>query len=221
MRNLLIGLILATGALAPASGLAQSAPAAAAPLGDLSTVNHGIHLPAGARAGALESVNGAIRVDDGAAFKSAEAVNGAIALGARVTASGGLETVNGRIEVGAGSRVGGKIETVNGRVQLDGTSLAGGIETVNGGITLLRSSVGGSLETVNGDLRIGSGSVVRGDLIVRKPSVGWFGWFGRSNPPKVTIEAGAAVEGRLLFEREVTLVIDPAARVAHPKPVTH
>jgi len=102
-------------------------------------------------------------------------------------------------------------------VQLDGATVTGGIETVNGGITLLRSSVGGSLETVNGDLRIGSGSAVRGDLIVRRPH----GWFSRSRRPRVTIEANATVEGRLLFEREVTLVIDPAARVAHPKPVSH
>lgn len=217
MRSWLIGLALSTGALAPALGFAQAAPATAVPLGDLSTVNRGIHVPAGVRAGELESVNGAIRVDDGASFKSAEAVNGAIALGARVTASGGLETVNGRIEVDSGSRIGGRIETVNGSVQLDGATVTGGIETVNGGITLLRSSVGGSLETVNGDLRIGSGSAVRGDLIVRRPH----GWFSRSRRPRVTIEANATVEGRLLFEREVTLVIDPAARVAHPKPVSH
>ncbi len=129
---------------------------------------------------------------------------------------GGVESVSGRIAIGAGSRVGGDIEAVNGDITLTRVELDGGIENVNGTITLQGTRVARGIETVNGDIFIGRDSVVRGDLIVRRPrGIS----LGRSVPPKVTIESGATVDGRLVFEREVTLSIAPDAKVAHAEPV--
>jgi len=58
--------------------------------------------------------------------------------------------------------------------------------------------------------------VVRGDILVRRAR-GFS--FGTSRTPKVTIESGATVEGRLVFEREVTLSIAPDAKVPNAEPV--
>ena len=61
---------------------------------------------------------------------------------------------------------------------------------------------------------IGRDRVVRGDLIMHKKRGFSFG-FGANRKPKITIEAGATVEGRLRFEREVELSISPEAKVQH------
>ena len=129
---------------------------------------------------------------------------------------GDPETVSGRIDVGAGSRVNGAVEAVNGTITLTRAEITGSVEGVNGGITLKGSTVGGNVTSVNGDILIGRDAVVRGDIVVHKPK-GFS--FGKSDPPKVTIEAGATVEGRLVFKREVTLSVDPGAKVAHSEPV--
>src|SRR5690606_31015179 len=105
---------------------------------------------------------------------------------------------------------------VNGAITVTRAEVGGGIENVNGTIMLQGASVARSVETVNGDIVIGRDSVVRGDIIVRR-SRGIS--LGRRAPPKVTIESGATVEGRLVFEREVTLSIAPDAKVAHAEPV--
>jgi cytoskeletal protein CcmA (bactofilin family) len=94
--------------------------------------------------------------------------------------------------------------------------VGGDVENVNGDIAIKGATVGGSVETVNGDILIGRDSVVRGDIVVHRPK-GFS--FGKSTPPKVTIEAGATVEGRFVFKREVTLSVDPAAKVANSEPV--
>ena len=90
------------------------------------------------------------------------------------------------------------------------------VENVNGAITLEGASLAQGIETVNGDILVGRDSVVHGDIRVRRPrGIS----LGRSAPPKVTIESGATVEGRLVFEREVALTIAPGAKVAHAEPV--
>lgn len=125
--------------------------------------------------------------------------------------AGTLETVNGGISIGAKGVVRDDAGTVNGSIRLDPDANVGGrVETVNGGITLDRAHVGGGIETVAGDIEIGAGSRVEGGITVRKPT-GW-SW-GKQRTPRVTIGAGAVVEGTLRFEREVELYVHDSATV--------
>lgn len=180
--------------------------------GTLETVNGAISVESGVSAGEVETVNGSIRVAENASIVSAETVNGSILIGENVVVKGDLESVSGRVDVGAGSHIGGDIEVVNGIITLTRARIDGDVEGVNGGINLHGSQVGGDIESVNGDILIGRDSVVRGDLIMHKKR-GFS--FGATRKPKVTIEAGATVEGRLRFEREVELSISPEAKVQH------
>lgn len=191
---------------------------AGARYGTLETVNGAISVESGVSAGEVETVNGSIRVAENASIVSAETVNGSILIGENVVVKGDLESVSGRVDVGAGSHIGGDIEVVNGIITLTRARIDGDVEGVNGGINLHGSQVGGDIESVNGDILIGRDSVVRGDLIMHKKRGFSFG-FGASRKPKVTIEAGATVEGRLRFEREVELSISPDAKVRHTEAV--
>ena len=124
-----------------------------------------------------------------------------------------VETVNGRIEIGAGSAIQGSVSTVNGRVRLEQTSVAKDVETVNGGLDFSNSRIGGNVELVNGRAEILDGTIVAGDLIVRKPKRNW-SWGGKSKPPVVIIGAGSEVVGRILIENDETKVyVNQTARV--------
>lgn len=186
--------------------------AAAAPLQaqeDISKVNGGISIDAGQRAGDLSTVNGGISLDDNAVAGSAETVNGGIRLGkgARVAS---VESVNGGIRMDEGAQVEGDLESVNGSITLlPQAGIAGGLTNVNGTITLDAARVGGALTTTNGSILIGSGSVVEGGLLVRKPR----GWGSESRPPRVVIGPDAEVRGNLVFEREVSLYVHDRARI--------
>jgi DUF4097 and DUF4098 domain-containing protein YvlB len=186
--------------------------AAAAPLQaqeDISKVNGGISVDAGQRAGDLSTVNGGISLDENAVAGSAETVNGGIRLGdgARVAS---VESVNGGIRMGEGAQVEGELESVNGSITLlPQAAIAGNLTNVNGTISLDAARVGGKLTTTNGSILIGSGSVVEGGLLVRKPR-------GRSTsnrPPRVVIGPDAEVRGSLVFEREVSLFVHDRARI--------
>jgi len=53
---------------------------------------------------------------------------------------------------------------------------------------------------------------VRGDLVVEKPQGSW--WKpDRPRLPRVIIDAGSVVEGRLVFEHQVELYVHPDAKV--------
>jgi DUF4097 and DUF4098 domain-containing protein YvlB len=162
--------------------------------GDVSTVNGGIRIGEGARVHDIETVNGSIRLEDRAVAKSADTVNGSITVGEQVQVDGEVATVNGGVELGKGARVGGSLETVNGRMDLTEATVAGG------------------LETVNGDITVGANSRVDGGILVEKPNKSsWSA--GKQRNPRVTIEAGAVVNGTLRFEREVDLYLSPSATI--------
>jgi len=161
--------------------------------GDVSTVNGGIVIGQGARVRDIETVNGSIRLEDRAVASSADTVNGSITVGEQVEIDGEVGTVNGGVELGKGSRIGGSLGTVNGRM------------------SLTEATVGGGLETVNGDIRVGANSRVESGILVDKPSKNWSA--NKQRNPKVTIEAGAVVNGTLRFEREVDLYVSPSATI--------
>jgi DUF4097 and DUF4098 domain-containing protein YvlB len=162
--------------------------------------------------GGVNTVNGSIRVDDGASIESASTVNGGVRLADNVQADD-LSTVNGTVKVGESGTVDGEIETVNGRISVEkGTKIAGSVGNVNGEIELSGASVGGDVSTVSGDINVMDGSVVKGDVIVEKPS-SW-GW-GKSKKrkPRIVIGPGSTVEGNIDVEREVDLFISESAKV--------
>lgn len=168
--------------------------------------------------GGINTVNGSIRVDDGARIENASTVNGGVRLSDNIEAED-LSTVNGTIKVGESSTVDGAIEAVNGRISVEkGTSVAGSVGNINGQIELSGASVGGDVSTVAGDVSVVDGSVVKGDIIVEKPS-SW-GW-GKSKKrkPRIVIGPGSTVEGVIDLEREVDLYISETANVGGVKGV--
>lgn len=180
------------------------------PGGSISKVNGGITAEAGEKYGDLETVNGGISVRARAIADDVETVNGGIKLedDAQVRSA---STVNGGVDAGQRVRVGDDIETVNGGVHFDFNSRVGGdIETVNGGITVKQTEVGGRIQTVSGDITVGAKSVVRGGILVEKPSGIHF---GRQRIPRVVIGPDASVQGTLRFDREVELFVHPSAKV--------
>lgn len=162
--------------------------------------------------GDVDTVNGTIRVGDNAQIRGAGTVNGGLRIGNNVT-SEGLETVNGAIRVGGASSVDGSVEAVNGSIELGkSTRVSRGVANVNGAIELAGAEVGGDIETVNGDVELSDGAILRGDLIIEKPS-SW-GWNNKKKrKPRVIIGPGSVVEGQIKLEREVELYISESARV--------
>lgn len=165
--------------------------------GDLETVNGSIKLAAGVQARGVETVNGSVRAEDNVQARNIETVNGGIRTGRNLVLARGLDTVNGGIYVDRGSRIGGDVETVNGSIGLVGVQLDGDIETVNGDIT------------------VGIDSVVKGGIKVNRPSFGIS--LTAPRKPRIVIGPNAVVEGQLVFEREVTLLVHDSAKIG---PVT-
>lgn len=189
--------------------LVSSIAAAKGP--DIDKVNGSISTDSGREYGDLETVNGSINVDDGVKAEEVSTVNGGIRLrsGAVVDSA---ETVNGGITIDEKVLVNRDVSTVNGGISVDrGSQVDGGMETVNGGMKLRAATVEQGLRTVNGSIEVGADSIVRGGILVEKPS-GWVNW-GKSSKPRITIGANAVVEGELRFEHEVELYIDPSAKV--------
>ena len=162
--------------------------------------------------GGLTTVNGKIRVDDGATIKNAKTVNGGIRVAGDVNAQD-LTTVNGALEIGRNSTVDGAASAVNGRITLDnGAAVTGDVENVNGRIEMIAAEVGGDLSTVNGDISLVDGAVLKGNLVVEKPSS--FSWGKqKQRKPRIVIGPGSRVEGTIELEREVDLFISEDAEV--------
>lgn len=165
--------------------------------GDLDTVNGSIQLASNVQARGVETVNGGVRTEDNVQARNIETVNGAIRAGRNLVISRGLVTVNGGIYVDRGGRIGG------------------GVETVNGSIGLVATQVDGDIETVNGDITVGIDSVVKGGIKVNRPSFGIS--LTAPRKPRIVIGPNAVVEGQLVFEREVVLLVHDSAKIG---PVT-
>ena len=162
--------------------------------------------------GDVETVNGSIRVDSGAKIQDASTVNGGIRLAEGVQADN-VSTVNGSIKASESVTVAGEVEAVNGRINVDkGASVATDVSNVNGKIALTGAVIGGDVSTVSGDIDVVDGSVVKGNIIVEKPS-NWS--FGKSkwNKPRIVIGPGSSVKGRIELEHKVDLFISETAEV--------
>lgn len=163
--------------------------------------------------GNMKTVNGSIRVDAGASIEKASTVNGGVRLADGVRAED-LSTVNGSINVGEQGVIDGDVSAVNGRVSIGaGTRVSNDVGNVNGQIGLTGAEVGGDLSTVNGDIELSGGSVVKGDLVVEKPS-NWSWGKEKSRKPRIVIGPGSRVEGTIRLERKVDLFISESAEVS-------
>ncbi len=181
---------------------------------DLGTVNGSIRVGHNSSVDDVETVNGAIRFGENARADSVETVNGRIEAGAGFVASGNLETVNGSIRLGKGASVQGSVETVNGSIKLTQAEVGRNLRVVNGSIEVSGSHVGGNLQTTTGSIELTDGTVIDGDVLIKKPRGNW-GWsWGKKKGPTVVIGANVEVKGRIIVENEDTkLFIDPSAKV--------
>ena len=162
--------------------------------------------------GNLKTVNGSIRIDDRASIEGAATVNGGLRLADNVRAES-LATVNGSINVGDDGEISGEVGAVNGRISLSrGTRVGEGVGNVNGQIDVAGAEVGGDVKTVNGDIELSDGAVVKGDVVVEKPS-NWSWGKGKSRKPRIVIGPGSRVDGTIRLEREVELFISASAEV--------
>lgn len=177
-----------------------------------SSVNGSVTVEKGAVVtGDVSTVNGKVRVYDDATVEEASTVNGGLTVGDNVTAES-LETVNGSIEIGESSTIHRGVGAVNGRISVArGTKVGGNVGNVNGSIDVTATEIGGNVETVNGNVSLNDASVVKGDIVIDKPSFWSFG--DKSDPPTVIIGPGSVVEGSIILKREVELYISDSARV--------
>ena len=179
-----------------------------------STVNGSISVGSNARiSGSVSTVNGSISVDRDSSIDDAETVNGGIRLASGVIADD-VESVNGNISLGESVQVKGQVSVVNGRINIElGSTVAEDVSNVNGEIMISGSEIGGDISTVNGDVTVNGNSVVRGDLIVERPSR--WGWSEKNKrKPRVIVGPGTQIQGKIVLEREVELFISDTASVA-------
>jgi len=181
--------------------------------GGATSVNGSITVGADATVtGNLKTVNGSIRVDEGASIEEASTVNGGVRLAEKVKAES-LTTVNGGINVGDNGDISDEVGAVNGRISLGkGTRVGEDVGNVNGQIGLAGAEVGGDVTTVNGDIELSDGAVVKGDIVVEKPS-NWSWGKEKGRKPRIVIGPGSRVEGTIRLEREVELFISESAEV--------
>lgn len=205
-RTVMGGLFTAVAVMLAISGCGESND------GDESNkVNGSIQVPAGRPPGAVATVNGSIHIDDNAAVTSATTVNGGVRLGDHASAAS-LSSVNGSIVLGAGAHVSGSASSVNGALTLDdGADISGSLSNVNGKITLTDAHVGGEIKTVDGGIDISGASRVEGGILVEKASGIFMQMF--RNVPRIVIGPGAAVQGKLRFERTVQLFVSDKATI--------
>lgn len=179
--------------------------------GNISLVNGQIEIGAECRIdGEVSNVNGTIEVGRATRLLDISNVNGRISLAEAVEVEGDVSGVNGRIELASGARVSGDVETVNGRVSAGEEVVIGGtIGSVNGSIEM-HAARAGRLVTTNSQVRLEAGTVIEGELRVRK-SQGVN--FNAGSPPKIVIGRDVRIEGPLVFEREVALYVHETASV--------
>ncbi len=168
---------------------------------DYSEVNKSIRVSEGRNVGDVSSVNGSIMIEDNVTAEEVTSVNGRLRVGENVTAEE-LSTVNGKLVAGEGLKTKEDVSTVNGGIELNERSVVGGnVSTVNGNIELEGVTVEKNIETVNSSIVLGYGTHIKGDIIYKDSNKNQGDW-NRKNP-KLTIEDGARVDGKIIIEREV------------------
>lgn len=177
------------------------------------TVNGSISVAEGSVVtGTIQTVNGKISVGDNSTIEDAVTVNGRLFVSDDVSTAD-LSTVNGAVNVGENSTIKGEIGAVNGGIKVEqGSTVSGDLGNVNGSIELEGSEIGGNVTTVNGSVNLSDSAVIKGNLIVEKPSF-WSFSSNNDRMPEIVIGPGSEVQGTIQLEREVKLYISDSASV--------
>jgi DUF4097 and DUF4098 domain-containing protein YvlB len=173
-------------------------------------VNSSIHVAPGEHSGDLSTVNGSIHIAENAVVGYARTVNGSVGLETHSTAAE-VGTVNGSIDLKEGAHVNGGVHTVNGSLRVaDSADVTGDLVNVNGSIHVAAAHVGGSIKTATGGIDLGPSAQIDGDVRMSKDT-SWH--LGFQTIPRVVIEPGTVVKGKLHFERPVVLYVSDRARI--------
>ncbi len=152
-------------------------------------------------------------------------INGEITVGPGAVVNGELRTINGKISVAAGAQT-GKLATINGGITLadavhsgelaainGGISLGknadvtGDVATVNGNIALCGAQVDGGLSFYNGTALLADGTVMQGNVTVKKPN----GTEPSNHEPRLIVGPHTTVTGTIAFERPGILYVSDRA----------
>jgi cytoskeletal protein CcmA (bactofilin family) len=193
-----------------ALGLALCTVTTVARAGDHSKVLGSVDVQPGEHTGDVSTVNGSVHIGEDAVVGNASTVNGGVHMDSRATASD-VSSTNGGIDVRDGGHVNGDIHTVNGGLHVEtGVEVTGNVGNVNGGIRVAGAHIRGSISTTNGSIDLGPNAHIDGDVTV-EPDHSWH--VGEEHPPRVIIEPGTVVKGRLHFERKVVLYVSDRATI--------
>ena len=177
---------------------------------EISYVNSSIHVASDEHSGDLSTVNGSIHIGENAVVGHAKTVNGSVNMEAHSTATD-LRTVNGSIKLEEGVHVNGDVHTVNGALHVDkGAEVTGNLTNVSGGIGVAAAHIRGSVGTASSSMDLGPNAQIDGDVNMSKDT-GWH--FGFQSLPRVVIEPGTVVKGKLHFERPVVLYVSDHATI--------
>ncbi|NNF66328.1 MAG: hypothetical protein HKM98_02350 [Gammaproteobacteria bacterium] len=158
--------------------------------------------------GDISSVNGSIDIDEQATVANVKTVNGSIRLDNGASA-GKLESVNGNVRLRADVRA-AKIRLVNGTLDTEsGTEIAGDITLVNGSTRLAGTRIKGQLTQMAGDVTITDGSILEGNLLIKKEKGAVF----KGDEPRIVVGPGSEVKGSIIAEREIKLLVHESATV--------
>ncbi len=178
-----------------------------------SKLNGSITIGRGEHTGDLSTVNGSIHVGDDAVVGQVSTVNGSVKVESHATVNA-LNTVNGAIDVRDGAHVHGSIHAVSGGLHInDAVEVSGDVTNVNGGIHVEGAHIVGSIDTSSGGIDLGPNARVDGKVMIEKDNSGNFGFGNAPKPPRVVIEPGTIVKGKLHFDREVKLYVSDRATI--------
>ena len=173
-------------------------------------VNGSIHVAPGEHSGDLSTVNGSIHIEENAVVGHVKTVNGGVDMEPHSTAAD-LSTVNGSINLKEGAHVNGGVHSVNGTFHVEnGAEVTGDLINTNGGIHVAAAHIGGSLGTASGGIDLGPNAKIDGNVNMAKDT-SWH--FGFQTLPRVVIEPGTVVKGKLHFERPVVLYVSDRATI--------
>lgn len=214
MKKILVLILASTFSLSACGGFLGSkniADDTQAPNKDYDTVNGSIKVGHHANVGDLSTVNGSVKVAADSTVGDADTVNGSVVFAENVTAKS-AETVNGSVKLGANCNISENVETVNGSVIANsGCEIGADFKTVNGKLKAINTQIDGDVKTVNGNIILLDGTVVSGDIVIKKNK----SFFNKSNgkKPKVVFGKNVKVKGDLEFNRPVDLYVHDTADV--------
>lgn len=182
------------------------------------SVNKGVNVPDGTRSGhGYTSVNGSVRIGTDCVIRGVcRSVNGSIEVGTGSTVRK-VQSVNGSILVMEAARIREAVEAVNGGVEMEPTAEAAAVKMVNGPVSLDSAMVSGSISTYNGNITLDNGSIVRGDIRIKRRRHGHNdnGW-DKEKPLIIEIMNRSSVQGDVIVvdpEQKVDLILSGGGEV--------